>query len=280
MRAVDILLPTCNRLESLIFTLSGVATQDFTDFRLIVADQSDEPARNSTVVQTLLRIIEARGARVEWHHRPSLWGIAEQRDYLLRRSDAPAVLFLDDDVLMEAGVLGRLLRILNEQQCGFVGAFPNGASYRLDVRPEQQVVEFWEGRVQSEAVNLGTREWERWNLHRASNLLHASMRLAPGEFRLYKVAWLASCVLYNREKLVEVGGFSFWPRLPRFHSGEEVLVQNLIMRRWGGCGVMPSQTWYSEVPSTVLNEAGTIDGHALDLLPEMLHRYAAPAAKP
>jgi hypothetical protein len=30
----------------------------------------------------------------------------------------------------------------------------------------------------------------------------------------------------------------------------------------------------------VLNEAGTVDGHALDLLPEMLHRYAAPATKP
>ena len=45
--------------------------------------------------------------------------------------------------------------------------------------------------------------------------------------RRYKVAWIASCVLYDRLKLLEIGGFSFWPRLPRYHSGEDVLVQNL-----------------------------------------------------
>ncbi len=37
---------------------------------------------------------------------------------------------------------------------------------------------------------------------------------------------------------------------------------------------MPSGTYYSQVPSTVLNEAGTVDGHALDLLAEMIERYA------
>ncbi len=80
--------------------------------------------------------------------------------------------------------------------------------------------------------------------------------------------------LYDRAKLLEVGGFSFWPRLPRYHSGAEVLVQNLLMRRWGGCAIMPSGTYYTEVPSTVLNSEGTVDGHALELLPEMVARYA------
>src|SRR5260221_8767647 len=72
-------------------------------------------------------------------------------------------------------------------------------------------------------------------LHGAANLYHLSRSLPAGEFRLYKVAWIASCILYDRAKLLEVGGFSFWPRLPRYHSGEEVLVQNLLMRSWGGC---------------------------------------------
>ena len=81
---------------------------------------------------------------------------------------------------------------------------------------------------------------------------------------------MACCVLYDRAKLLEVGGFAFWNRLPRYHSGEEVLVQNQLMRRWGGCAIMPSETWHSELPSTVLNDRGGVDGHALDLLPEML----------
>ena len=37
-------------------------------------------------------------------------------------------------------------------------------------------------------------------------------------------------MLYDRQKLLEAGGFEFWRRLPRYHSGEEVLVQNLLVR--------------------------------------------------
>jgi hypothetical protein len=44
------------------------------------------------------------------------------------------------------------------------------------------------------------------------------------------VAWISACVLYDRQKLLEAGGFEFWRRLPRYHSGEEVLVQNLLVR--------------------------------------------------
>ncbi len=274
MAAVDILLPTCNRLSSLIMTLSGVAAQTLRDLHVIVSDQSASSVLDEQVVQTLRRVIEVRGGSVEWHTRPQVHGIAEQRDFLLKRAAADAVLYLDDDVLMEPWVVERLLHTLHSERCAFVGAFPAGLSHRDDVRPEQQIVDFWDGPVQPEVVNPGTSEWERWQLHRAANLYHASQRLAPGEFRLYKVAWIASCILYDREKLLEVGGFSFWSRLPRFHSGEEVLVQNLLMRRWGGCAIMPSGTYYSQVPTTVLNEAGTVDGHALDLLPEMVARYA------
>ncbi len=275
MHRVDVLLPTCNRLASLVMTLSGVAAQTLSDVRVIVADQSEPPVGDQPVIRTLCRVIEAHGGAVEWHYRAPSRGIAEQRDFLLRESRASAVLYLDDDVLMEPPVLERMLRVLEEQGCGFVGAFPNGLSWRDDVRPRQQVVDFWDGPVRPEPIEPGSPEWERWNLHRAANLYHASRRLVgTGEYRLYKVAWVASCILYDREKLLDVGGFAFWPRLPRYHSGEEVLVQNLLMRKRGGCAIMPSGTWYAEAPSTVLNDAGGVDGHALDLLPEMVRLYA------
>jgi hypothetical protein len=271
---VDVLLPTCNRLESLIMTLSGVAAQTLADLRVIVADQSARPIEDEPVVRTLRRVIEARGGVVEWHTRAQVHGIAEQRDFLLGRAGAPAVLYLDDDVLMEPWVVARLLDTLQTEGCAFVGAFPAGLSHRDDVRPEQQIVEFWDGPVRPEAVEPGSPQWERWQLHRAANLYHASRSLPPSAFRRYKVAWIASCILYDRAKLCAIGGFSFWPQLPRYHSGEEVLVQNLLMRRWGGCAIMPSGTYYSQVPTTVLNAVGTVDGHALDLLPEMVQRYA------
>ncbi len=274
MSRVDILLASCNRLPSLIMTLSGVASQSLSDVHLVVSDQSAEPVEDVTVVRTLRRVVEARGGSVEWHYRVPSRGIAEQRDFLLSCATADAVLYLDDDVLMEPWVLQKLYDVLQTERCGFVGAFPVGLSHRDDVRPSQQVIDYWEGPVQPEALEPGSPEWERWNLHRAANLYHVAQKLAPGESRLYKVAWIASCILYDRSKLEQVGGFSFWSRLPRYHSGEEVLVQNLLMRRWGGCAIIPSGTYYSEMPSTVLNPVGTVDGHALDLLSEMIARYA------
>lgn len=273
MATIDILLPTYNRLSSFIMTLTGVAMQTMRDLHLIVADQSREPTGDSQVVQTLRRIIEARGGSVEWYRRPPIHGIAEQRDFLLKRATGQNVLYLDDDVFMEPWVIEKLLEVLKSERCGFVGAFPAGLSHRDDVRPQQQIVEYWDGPVRPEAIDPGSPQWERWQLHRAANLYQVSQSLPPGEFRLYKVAWIASCILYDRAKLLEIGGFSFWPRLPRYHSGEEVLVQNLLMRRWGGCAIMPSGTYYSQVPTTVLNNVGTVDGHALDLLAGMIEQY-------
>jgi len=104
MATVDILLPTRNRLHSLIFTLGGVAAQTLSDVHVIVADQSNQTVQDDPVVQSLLRIIEARGGAYEWHVRMPLRGITEQRDFLLRRSTAGAVLYLDDDVFMEPWV--------------------------------------------------------------------------------------------------------------------------------------------------------------------------------
>jgi hypothetical protein len=272
MAAIDILLPTCNRLNSLIYTLSGVAGQDYRDIRVIIADQSDNRVDRDRVVQALLRVIAARGGRTETHYRVPSRGIAEQRQFLLDRASAPQVLYLDDDVFMEPWVLRRMHEILEDEGCGFVGAFPAGLSYAADHRPAQEAIEYWEGPVGPEQISPESPGWERWQLHRAANLYHVAERLPKADIRRYKVAWVASCILYDRRKLIDVGGFTFWERLPRYHSGEEVLAQNLLMRRWGGCGLVPSGTYYSELPSTVLNNAGRVDGHALDLLPEMIAR--------
>ena len=277
MAAVDVLLPTYNRLESLLTTLAGLAGQTLTDVRVVVADQSTEPVEGSPVARAMERVIRTRGGSVEWHHREKLKGIAEQRDFLLREATAPHVLYLDDDVFMEPWVVERLDGVLKKEGCGFVGAFPAGLTFADDVRSEQAVVEPWEGPVRPEVVEPDTPQWERWNLHRAANVFHAAKGLRPGEIVRYKVAWIAACILYDREKLLEVGGFSFWEKLPRYPRGEEILVQNLLMRRYGGCGILPSGTYSTQVETTVAAPEGSEDGDALKLLPEMVERYAPSA---
>lgn len=272
---IDILMPTYNRLPSCIMTLTGVAAQTRGDLRVVIADQSKRLVCEEQVVQNLFRVIEARGGALCYQHRPQVHGIAEQRDFLLKEARSDTILYLDDDVLMEPWVVARLQDVLTEQGCAFVGAFPAGLSYRDDERPAEQPIEYWDGRVQPEAVDPGSPAWERWYLHRAANLYHVVLKLPPGESRRYKVAWISSCILYDRAKVQAVGGFAFWNRLPRYHSGEEVLLQNLLMRRWGGCAILPSGTYYSQVPTTVLNDAAAVDGHALDLLPAMIERYVS-----
>src|SRR5260370_33227428 len=101
MAPIDILLPTYNRLSSFIMTLTGVAMQTLRDLHLIVADQSQEPTGDSQVVQTLRRIIEARAGSVEWHRRPPIPGMTEQRAFLLNRPTGQNSTYLHEDVLME-----------------------------------------------------------------------------------------------------------------------------------------------------------------------------------
>lgn len=275
MARVSVLIPTYERLESLAMTLSGVAAQTLVDLQVVVSSQGRYRAEDSPVARALERVISARGGSVEWHHREPR-GIAEQRHFLLGRAEADPVLFLDDDVFMEPFVTENLLSVLEAERCGFAGAFPVGLSFVDDVRPEQQGIEFWEGSVQPEVIEKDGSGWERWNLHRAANLYHVARKLdfPPGEFLRYKVSWISACVLYSKEKLLEVGGFSFWEELPRYHKAEEIVVQNLLMRRHGGCGIVPSGTYHAEIPSTTFSPEGTIDADAVELLPELIQRYA------
>lgn len=65
------------------------------------------------------------------------------------------------------------------------------------------------------------------------------------------MAWIAGCVLFDRAKLVECGGFDFWADLPPEHAGEDVAAQWRVMERYGGAGVLPSGAVHLESPTTV-----------------------------
>jgi hypothetical protein len=67
----------------------------------------------------------------------------------------------------------------------------------------------------------------------------------------YRVAWLGGCVLYNRQALLDAGGFTFWPQLPIDHAGEDVVAQWQVMERYGGAGILPSGAVHLESPTTV-----------------------------
>lgn len=254
--AVDVLIPTAGRRGELATTLAGLAAQDDPEFRVIISDQSDgSSATCDPAVSAMLRVLEAQGREVETHRHLPRRGMAEQRQFLLDRSRAPGVLYLDDDVWLDPGALQRLHLSLARLRCGFVGYAVQGLSYLADERPhETTAFEPW-GRdgVRPERVRPASAAFERWRLHNAANLAHlaARMDLADDDAIAYRVAWIGGCVLFDRSALVDAGGFDFWSELPVAHAGEDRAAQWRVMERSGGAGILPSGAVHLEAPTTI-----------------------------
>jgi glycosyltransferase involved in cell wall biosynthesis len=258
---VDVLIPTYCRPAALAVTLTSLCSQTFTDFRVIVSDQTEDASgcrydvADTGEVKAPVRVLQAHGNEVcILKHLPRR-GMAEQRQFLLDQATAPYALFLDDDLILEPWLVGNMLAAIREEGIGFVGSAVIGLSFVRDVRPHEQMIEFWEGPVQPETIAPEGYGWERWKLHNAANIYHIQERLGvrPDHPRKYKVAWVGACALYDTAKLREVGGYSFWKELPPEHAGEDVLVQMRIMARYGGCGILPSGAYHMELPTTVVD---------------------------
>jgi GT2 family glycosyltransferase len=252
--AVDVLIPTCDRPAALAVTLATLAAQSFRRFRIVISDQSIQHAAYETSeVGAVLRLLEHGGHEVQSCRHLPRRGMAEQRAFLLSKTTAPYCLFLDDDVMLENDLIERMYEAIIEQQCGFVGSALHGLSFIDDIRPHQQHIEFWEGKVMPEKVTPDSAAWARHHLHSAANLLHVQSRLGIDHrtTRLYRVAWVGGCVLFDTQKLRHAGGFDFWSALPTEHCGEDVLAQLRVMEQFGGCGIIPSGAYHMELPTTV-----------------------------
>jgi glycosyltransferase involved in cell wall biosynthesis len=252
--AVDVLVPTCDRPAALAVTLMALAAQGHAPLRIVVSDQSNGDAVfECGEVLAVLRYLRASGRVVDTFHHLPRRGLAEQRAFLLAQARAPYCLFVDDDVILEPDLVARLVRSIAELGCGFVGSALHGLSYRGQLRPTQEAIEFWDGPVEPETVRPGGPAWERHHLHSAANLYHLQSRLglSGASTRHYRVAWVGGCVLFDTAKLRAAGGFDFWHTLPREHCGEDVLAQLRVMERYGGCAIIPSGAYHMELPTTV-----------------------------
>src|SRR5699024_12708673 len=101
------------------------------------------------------------------------------------------VLFLDDDVWCEPGLLGRLLDAIRRLGCGFVGSAVQGLSYLGDERPdEQEPLEVFHGLCQPETMRRHAPGHQRLDLHSAAKLTYtpAQPGIQPGGWRADRVA--------------------------------------------------------------------------------------------
>lgn len=250
---VDLLIATYRRPAALAVLLTSLCAQTFRDFRVVVSDQSDESAFDAGEVLAALRLLRVHGHPLETHRHLPRRGLAEHRQFLLDRAQAPYALFLDDDLILEPDAIARLVHAMERERCGFLGQAVIGLSYVDEVRPDEQTIEPWNGPIAPEAVAPGTRAWERHRLHNAANVYHVQRRLAilSGGYLAYRIAWIGGCVMYDTRKLRAAGGFGFWRDLPPAHCGEDALAQLRVMARYGGAGILPSGVYHQELPTTV-----------------------------
>ena len=253
---VEVLIPSGGRKTGLAVVLTSLFGQTFREFDVVVSDQGDdETMLDSAEILTIVRALEYRGRRVRLFRHTPKRGMAEHRHFLLSQSVADYVHFLDDDVLLEPEVMERMLSVIQAEGCGFVGCAATGLSFINDVRPDQQQIELWDGPVRPETFDWENLPWDRHKVNNAANPLHLAAKLVTGDKAVrYKVAWIGGAnVLYDRAKLIDVGGFSWWDQLPPDHAGEEVLAQFLLLRKYGGCGILPSGTYHLELPTLIPN---------------------------
>lgn len=257
---LDVLVPTKDRPGALAVTLAGLAAQTVSGFRVVVSDQSEHPVADEPLVAAQVRVLDHLDRPVTLHRHLPARGMAEQRAFLLDQARGRLVLYLDDDVWLEPRAVEILVSAIDGLRCGFVGFPLHGLSYRDDVRPaELAPYEEWTDGVRPERVRRESPAWQRYTLHNASNPLHLAQQHldepGPAEWRPYKVAWIGGCVLYDRERLLECGGFDFWPSVPPHHAGEDVVAQLRVMERYGGAGLLPSRAYHLELPTTVTNRS-------------------------
>jgi GT2 family glycosyltransferase len=253
-KPVNILIPNYKRLKALAVTLTSLYYQTENDFDIVIADQSpDDMIENDNTIRTIQRMFENRGSKLIILKNLPRQGMAQQRNFLLQHSNAAYSLFLDNDVILEPYVVRNMKQTIEKIKCGFVGCAVIGLSYRNDVRPHEQQIEFWNKEVQPEEVLPNTEAWKRYKLHNAANIYHVQQKFnaAADAPMLYKIAWTGGCVMYDTAKLKEAGGFDFWKELPHNHCGEDVLAQLRVMKKYGGCGIIPSGVYHQELETTV-----------------------------
>ncbi|HSV12430.1 MAG TPA: glycosyltransferase family A protein [Hanamia sp.] len=254
MRDIHVLIPTFKRLKALAVTLTGLCFQSEKSFEVTISDQAlDDSIRKDKTIQTVINLLKLHDHPVTILKNYPQKGMAQQRQFLLDHSNSPYSLFLDDDVILEPYVLQNMKLILQKYKCGFVGSALTGLSYRNDHRPHQQHIEFWEDEIYPETIVPEDDLWQRYKLHNAANILHVQEKYSctPDNPKPYKVAWVGGCVMYDTQKLSACGGFEFWKDLPEQHCGEDVLAQLRVMKKFGGCGILPSGAYHQEVETSI-----------------------------
>jgi len=239
---VDVLIPATGSPVSLGATLASLASQRYEAFRVSIAAPPLAP-RDEAEIRALAGILAAHGHAVRLDDVAQPVKSGGRRQALVDRATASYLLVVDDGIFLEPDLIGRLVAAIRAAGSGFVGSSVIDLRFRMEHRLDEQSIDFWDGPVQPEEIHVGSPAWERRRLHRGANLQHLRERLPRTRDRLYRVADVQGCVLYDAAKLHAAGGFRVRPdhgHDPAVPTGTESAAQLRLLARFGGAGLFPS----------------------------------------
>ena len=150
---VDIIIPTRNRQDLAADTIGLLLQQDYSPFRIIVADQSDSPSER-------ILAIAAHDSRLVYHVAASR-GLTNGRNEALTLAQAPVVIFVDDDIIPEPDFIrGHVSVYADPIVAGAVGAITERRMEMQRPVPSDKTgrINWWTGEIHRGFAGAGVRE--------------------------------------------------------------------------------------------------------------------------
>jgi len=123
-----VVLPTLNRESFLLTALGDLLAQDYSEFEILVVDQSNSPS------ETVKRLAAGHPGRINYHH-VKFRGLPLARNYAWQKASGSVVLYLDDDIRCPPNLVSEHMKAMGDPSVGVVAGGVDEANKKEDPNP-------------------------------------------------------------------------------------------------------------------------------------------------
>ncbi|WP_100658719.1 glycosyltransferase [Alteromonas flava] len=125
---VSVIIPTLNRDKYLLLSVQDMLAQDYSNFDIIVVDQSPAPTAE------MQQLISQNPARLKYFN-VDFKGLPQARNYGWQHSDAEIVIYIDDDIRSDEYLIREHVACYQDPSIGMVAGGIDEAHRPLDAGP-------------------------------------------------------------------------------------------------------------------------------------------------
>ncbi len=121
MKKVSVVIPTCNRQDELIKSISTVLDQTYKgDIELIIVDDTKKSQKNMIDSKFLDKIRNSKNRSLVYIHNPEKKGAPYARNIGIKEAKGEIIAFLDDDDLWLPEKIEKQLKLFDDEKVGLV----------------------------------------------------------------------------------------------------------------------------------------------------------------